>query len=432
MALQNLLNYLASAFSFRFENENDVWSTPLLEPINNVFEGFVEKYPLNPAETLALALAMAPELQPGFIYEQISDQFPQGGEYPEMGGVKGKMHRGILPNGEMLLYLLAGKNPDNRLKFRYLFDQNHLFSKLSLMELVEVGPHEPKMAGQWKMDVEYLEYFITGQILHPKFGRDFPAERISTELNWDDLVLSQKTGSELSELLSWLYDNDFLMNELQMQRLLKPGFRCLFYGPPGVGKTLAATLLGKITGRPVFRIDLSMIVSKFIGETEQNLSNLFNKAEHKDWILFFDEGDALFGKRTDVKDAHDKYANQEVSYLLQRLESYAGLVILATNYKSNIDKAFARRFQSFVEFEMPEYTERLRLWQQSIPGEAKLSTDVNLEELAYDYEVTGANIVNVIQHACLRAVGRDRTSILIKKDDLLSGIMREFKKEDRV
>src|SRR5690606_11585436 len=127
-----------------------------------------------------------------------------------------------------------------------------------------------------------------------------------------------------------------------MRQLIKPGYRTLFYGPPGTGKTLTAMLLGKEFQRNVFRIDLSQVVSKYIGETEKNLEKIFQRAANKEWILFFDEADALFGKRTSVKDAHDRYANQEVSYLLQRVEDFPGLVILASNYKNNIDKAFVR------------------------------------------------------------------------------------------
>src|SRR5690606_1665724 len=152
------------------------------------------------------------------------------------------------------------------------------------------------------------------------------------------------------------------MKDWGMEKRLNPGFRVLFHGPPGTGKTLTASLLGKYTGKEVYKIDLSMVVSKFIGETEKNLANLFDKAENKDWILFFDEADALFGKRTNVRDAHDKYANQEVSFLLQRTETYAGLVILATNFKNNIDDAFARRFQSHIYFPSPAFGERLKIW----------------------------------------------------------------------
>ena len=138
----------------------------------------------------------------------------------------------------------------------------------------------------------------------------------------------------------------------------------------------------------MFRIDLSTVVSKYIGETEKNLSSLFDKAAHKDWILFFDEADAIFGKRTNVRDAHDKYANQEVSYLLQRVESHPGLVILASNFKDNIDDAFMRRFQSVCYFHIPSPKERLLLWQQNLPAKLKIHSEISIEEIAERYELS--------------------------------------------
>ena len=131
---------------------------------------------------------------------------------------------------------------------------------------------------------------------------------------------------------------------------ISSGYKALFFGPPGTGKTMAAAVIGNEIKQPVYRIDLSKIVSKYIGETEKNIEKIFQRAEDKNWILFFDEADALFGKRTTVKDAHDKYANQEVSYLLQKIEDYNGLVILSTNMKKNIDSAFMRRFNSVISF----------------------------------------------------------------------------------
>ena len=215
-----------------------------------------------------------------------------------------------------------------------------------------------------------------------------------------------------------------------MNRIIKPGYRALFHGPPGTGKTLTAALLGKLTGRDVFRVDLSMIVSKFIGETEKNLAHLFDRAENKDWILFFDEADALFGKRTGVRDAHDRYANQEVSYLLQRVETFGGLVILASNFKANIDEAFIRRFQSIIHFPMPRTAERLRLWQQSLPPHIALDTDVNLKMLAERYELSGASIVNIVQYCCLTALSRNDK--VLTNQDLRNGIAREFGKEGKI
>ena len=143
----------------------------------------------------------------------------------------------------------------------------------------------------------------------------------------------------------------------------------LVLGPPGTGKTLTATLLGKHTGKDVFRIDLSRVVSKYIGETEKNLSRLFDKAENKDWILFFDEADALFGKRTDIRDAHDKYANQEVAYLLQRIERLQRSGDPRDQPAANIDEAFLRRLQSIVQFPMPRPEERYEIWRKTFPSQ---------------------------------------------------------------
>ena len=149
---------------------------------------------------------------------------------------------------------------------------------------------------------------------------------------------------------TWMAHQAEIRTDPSLRRAFRKGYRALFYGPPGTGKTLTVSVLGREHGRPVFRIDLSQLVSKYIGETEKNLSTVFRMAEHKGWILFFDEAESLFSKRTEVSDAKDRYANQETSYLLRRIEQFDGLVILATNLKPNIDRAFIRRFQSIVHF----------------------------------------------------------------------------------
>jgi SpoVK/Ycf46/Vps4 family AAA+-type ATPase len=275
-----------------------------------------------------------------------------------------------------------------------------------------------------------VDLFATGRVARPRFSINFPAELLETELEWDDLVLHGDTLEQIKELEDWVRHGETLMNEWEMRRKLKPGYRALFHGPPGTGKTLTASLLGKYTGRDVYRIDLSTMVSKYIGETEKNLANLFSKADNKDWILFFDEADALFGKRTSVRDAHDKYANQEVSYLLQRLEHYDGLVILATNMKSNIDDAFSRRFQSIVYFPMPGVKERLLLWKKVFPELVQRADDIDLPTLAQRYELTGAAITNIVQFACLRSLARGENRLCFS--DICKGIKREFEKEGRI
>ncbi len=262
------------------------------------------------------------------------------------------------------------------------------------------------------------------------FSYNFPAQRMETQQEWDDLVLNAQTRQQVKELETWLEHGNTLLDDWGMRRKIKPGFRALFHGPSGTGKTLTASLLGKYTKREVYKIDLSMVVSKFIGETEKNLDNLFAKAENKNWVLFFDEADALFGKRTNVQDALDKYANQEVSYLLQKLEGYGGLAILACNFIKNIDTAFIRRFQSIVHFPMPGPEERLLLWQKAIPEKVELEKDVQMDRLAKQFELTGAEIMNVVQYCCLRALEKGIETISLR--DIQMGIRREFMKSGKM
>jgi SpoVK/Ycf46/Vps4 family AAA+-type ATPase len=219
------------------------------------------------------------------------------------------------------------------------------------------------------------------------------------------------------------------MEEWQLKRNLKKGLRALFYGSSGTGKTFAASLIGKATKRPVFGVDLSLVVSKYIGETEKNLGLLFNEAENKDWILFFDEADALFGKRTQTKSSNDRYANQEIAYLLQRIEDFSGLVILATNIQTNIDEAFTRRFQAMVHFPKPGKKERLQLWEKYFKSSFDLCEDVDLEQLSEDFELSGGEMINVLRYCALVAARRGLKKL--DQKDILAGIRREYIKSNK-
>jgi SpoVK/Ycf46/Vps4 family AAA+-type ATPase len=279
-----------------------------------------------------------------------------------------------------------------------------------------------------------LTHEWVGQLLYqkeaaPRLVRDFPAKKLISSMVWDDVVLHPHTQNQVNDLMIWLKHHHHLHEDSNLQRKIKPGLRVLFYGPSGTGKTLTAAMLGKQFQKDVYRIDLSQIVSKYIGETEQNLEKVFHRAETKNWILFFDEADALFGKRTNVQSAHDKYANQEVSYLLQRVEDYPGLLILASNFKSNLDEAFIRRFHSVVHFPMPNNDERLALWKKSMPSGLDQDSCVNLEFLATNYEMSGASILNAVQFSALQVYARSGTAIT--QDDLLTGIRKEFMKEEK-
>lgn len=433
--MENVFTYLKNQFIHQldilFQADNPLEKPSLNQVDSNGFMNeFIIENNLTEIDILLLALAFAPHIKPDFLSSIIAEYLPNGGELPEFGGIKTKNHRGILPTGETAQFLIGGNDLNNRVLFyNYLHNDSFLYQK-GIIKIESVPNGEPKLSGMLILEDEYIEKFITGKILKPQLSSIFPAQLIETQLDWEDLVLNTSTLNQIKEIETWLKFNDILLHEWNMKSKIKPGFRVMFYGTPGTGKTLTASLLGKYTKRDVYRIDLSMVISKYIGETEKNLSSLFDKATDKDWILFFDEADAVFGKRTNVRDAHDKYANQEVSYLLQRIENHPGLVILASNFKTNIDTAFTRRFQSIIEFEVPSYGERLQLWKNNLPKGIKIAEDVNLNELSKRYDITGANIVNIIQYACLRTLEDENESI--KLDHLIQGIKKEYAKEGKM
>lgn len=381
-------------------------------------------------EFAVLMLAIVPQLQPGFFSKIIAEHFPEGGDFPEFGGVKAANHRGILPTGETAQFILAGDNLIQRLEVQRILSSEHWFAQKRILWLEPVREGEPIMSGRLILEPEIIEQLTIGAISKPRFSLDFPAEYIDTEMDWDDLVLHPNTLRQIHEVENWINHNDTLLHDWGMKKKIKPGYRALFYGPPGTGKTLTATLLGKHTGRDVFRIDLSRVVSKYIGETEKNLSRLFDKAENKNWILFFDEADALFGKRTDIRDAHDKYANQEVAYLLQRIENHNGLVILASNKRANIDDAFIRRFQSIIHFPMPRLEERHKIWAQTFPSQIKIADDIDWQHVAARYELTGAGILNVVHYCAVELLASQSSTLDLKR--LEFAIQREFVKEGKI
>jgi len=399
---------------------------------------FIRDNELNQEAQLLLIMALAPHVNAVFFEDVIHEYLVDRGDFPLIGCVKGTQFRGLLPTGDTFLFLMAGLDLSARIEKMQLFSESHFYAKRHVLWLETPQEGEPATSGKIVMSQEYIDLFLTGAHAKPRFGNDFPAESITTPLDWEDLVLNAQTMDQLQELKKWLRLKDKLR---ATNKRLKPGYRALFYGPPGTGKTLSACLLGKRDPAEdtneqqedldVFRIDLSLVVSKFIGETEKNLSNLFDKAEHKNWILFFDEADALFGKRTNIRDAHDKYANQEIAYLLQRIENYNGLVILASNFKNNIDPAFSRRFQAIIQFPMPNQSERLQLWKMILPDNMMQKEGI-LEKVAATHEISGASIINVAQYCFLKNMQPDGQISPVSATDLEEGLVREFNKEGKI
>ena len=394
----------------------------------NPYENFIEIYELNREERICLMLSFIPYLRP-----QLFDCFNiknsnTNQRFTEFGCVQGNHHNGLLPTLETLLFILSGDDMEKRIKYIRYFSHHFLFKK-GMINLETAPEHEPSFSSILSPSEELIENILNNRKYIPEFSMKFPVKKITTEQQWSDLILDADVMNQIKELKTWIEIGDRVLDEWNLRAKMKPGYRCLFYGPSGTGKTFTAKLLGKYTHRDIFCVDLSMVVSKYIGETEKNLSSIFEIAENKNWILFFDEADALFGKRTNVKDSHDRYANQEVSYLLQRVEEYNGLVILSTNLKANIDEAFARRFQNVIQFNMPNAKHRKKLWEKTFSEKTILDNKINLNEIADKYELSGGAILNIVHYCSLMAMSRENNIILY--DDLIHGIKKEFNKEGK-
>jgi len=257
------------------------------------------------------------------------------------------------------------------------------------------------------------------------------AQRVVPRFEDEELILPPRQHVQFQEIIKAMksltrvhygWGTDRAWNE--------SGISVLFAGPPGSGKTMGAEILAIQLDLPMFRIDLSQVVNKYIGETEKNLKRLFDAADISDIILFFDEADALFGRRTEVKDAHDRYANLEISYLLERMERFKGLAILATNRKKDLDEAFLRRLRYIIDFPLPEKEQRKRIWHQVIPNTVD-SSRLDLEFLAKQFQLTGGHIRSIVFNACLQSADSGQDGGQLTMEHVIIAVKREYDKLNR-
>jgi len=284
---------------------------------------------------------------------------------------------------------------------------------------------------QWRQQPLTEEDLFAASRAHSNQRLAALATKIVPRYDWNDIVLPPDTIAQLREMVNTVRQRHLVYGEWGFGRKLAlgKGLNGLFAGESGTGKTMAADIMAGHLGQDLYKIDLSMMVSKYIGETEKNLNRVFTEAQTSNAILFFDEADAIFGKRSEVKDSHDRYANIEISYLLQRMEAYDGVVILATNLRANLDDAFTRRLHFIVEFPFPEASDRQVIWQVNIPQEMPLESDVDFELLANRYRITGGNIRNIIMAAAFLAAEKGES---VGMSHLLHASRREYQKMGRL
>ncbi|WP_299002139.1 ATP-binding protein [uncultured Shewanella sp.] len=393
---------------------------------------FLVKHNLSEQERLILIMALAPEIKPQVFDAFLVKNTHTERSFSEFGGYQVGSFNGFIPDRRTALFVLSGNDVRAQFALYPLFDPN---SRLFNQDILQEGTASdaPKSHNKLQLSETALAQLLTGQP-QAQLSLEFPAREIDSSLTWSNLVLPASTEFQLKELMAWLKLRGDWQHRAQgrngvMAQDIYQGYRCLFYGPSGTGKSLTASLLGKQVGLKTYRVDLSQLVSKYIGETEKNLEQVFKQAEANQWLLFFDEAEALFNQRTSVGNANDRSANQQVGYLLQRIETCTTTVILATNLKENIDPAFIRRFQSIVYFPVPDAKHRTRLWRSLFGPDWHFESNIHFNELGQRFDLAGGAMNNVIRYASLMAMQRSSEEILY--DDLIEGIRREYAKQHR-
>jgi hypothetical protein len=365
---------------------------------------------LSAAEALILVAAIAPLVDERFdaLYAQLTDR----------EGVVGL-------TGEVARTLVARS-------FSARLDAAALLGPLGALRasgLLVLDP-EDSLTGRLTPEPALAAWVLGLPIAERRATSDFPARPLTTVHTMADVVLAPRTRARLAQLQDRVRLRGRVVDEWGFGRHHdnSSGLVALFHGPPGTGKTMTAGAIAGAAGLPAYMIDLSALVSKYIGETEKALAKVFDRAAREQCVLVFDEADAVFGTRTEVSDAHDRYANQEVSYLLTRVESHPGVVILTTNLVGNIDEAFRRRIHIDVEFSAPGPTERAAIWTAALPPALPTSGDLGLEDLADRFAITGAQIRDAIIDAAYAAAARDEA---VTRDHLVAAVRQQYDKAGR-
>lgn len=369
---------------------------------------------------LAAAAEFAPERLDGL---EICN--PDTGRiYTEFGGITGPTP-GFRPTATTAAFLFGDQSPTSTLALRARCGPRGHLTQVGLLSPPPLT-EDPCPPADPPIRLNPAHAVFNAGAAPPPPG----ADRFSTALDWEALVLPPAPAAQLKQIIGWMRHRRTLSEDWGFGARGSFGYRALFYGPPGTGKSLTAALLGKVTESEVYRINLAAVVSKWVGETEKALDAIFNQADADRVVLFFDEADALFGKRGAVSTSTDRYANLEVSFLLQRLERFNGLVILATNLRGNLDEAFTRRFQSIIHFPTPGDAERLALWQKALAPPVRLGEAIDIEALAQMAPLTGAGVENATRAAALSALVAGAPGL--RTTDLHSAIKHEAAKEGQL
>lgn len=462
-AVYRELNWFAQVLFHRFKNPGDttfLWdlpqkysheagvNSPLKAPVlsnESHYGQLVEQYDLSEEARLLLALGIAIHLNQVLLLPLLElAKYP--GTYPLIGGELTNQQRRFQPSAQTFLFLACGADIIGQGKLQYNFQERHPLLKDQVVQWKSFqGLHSQNKEtyDEWLykrviLHKDYYHYFMGGQMPLPEDNQSLPLTKLNTSLTFEDLVLPYQVRQDLQPLLDYAQNGQAIFNDSVLSSGFRKGYIALLHGAPGTGKTLIATTIGKKLGLVTYQLELAQTVSKYIGETSKNINQVFRELERtiehlkgKPSILFIDEADALVGKRSEVKDSKDRYANMDVSNLLQKLESFPGLVIMASNFQQNFDPAIKRRVDSFVRIPRPDTAQRTELWKRYLPQHLQYPTPDFAQQLGEQFRLTGAQI-NSIMKQVLITTYKQQVTIIDFENDLEPAIKKEYIKNEEV
>ncbi|NME71557.1 ATP-binding protein [Flammeovirga aprica] len=400
-----------------------------LHPESHVSQ-MVEEFQLDTLDLKLIALAYAWEYDPALL-KSLADAFSNRDLRQLYGGTLDKDTANFYPTLKTFLALFYSKDEYQNALLKYTSIEYPLtkYGILSYSDEGNIG--ESNLNHRVQLASNYVSYLLGGKRPQLDHEYDFPARLLTSKVPFDKIVHDKETREGLEDLQKYMKVRPILKNNPSLKKKLNNTHIIIFSGSPGTGKSLTATSLGEAYHLPTYTLDLSRVLSRYVGDFEKAMEKVFSRLDGRDCILFIDEADSIFTKRQEeVKDTKDKYANQEMSYLLQRLERFDGVVILATNVqdiRTHLDKAMLRRISTIVEFPFPKQQQRLELWQNAIPEGFTFGEGV-LDKLSANFQLSGANISNIISGVIIEALSINTTELTY---EMIEPIMKkEYYKRD--
>lgn len=395
------------------------------DPVSCFFEDNAMDYEYRVALIVFLLDYYFPELMRHFL-----PLFSKEESRNVIGGRLSQHIKRYEPCMRTILFLLSGKDYSKRVQYSHILESvnNELFTA-GILDWKY--PNESTENSPVKITENYRQALIGKKKPRLDSGDNFPASYTPTKFSFEEVILGPETIRDLEPMFAYLKVRKQIKQNPELNKLVKPCFMTVFSGFPGTGKTLAAKTIGKMHGMPTYSLELSRVVSKYLGEFEKSIDKVLTRFSGKDCILFIDEADSIFSKRLEnVSDAKDKYINQEMAYLLQRLEDYDGVIILASNvanFKRQIDNAMLRRIRSIVNFSFPTYVERAKLWQNALPKSFNYEETL-IEKLAQNFQLSGASIYNIVSELIISVIDKEIKEVTY--DIIKPHLEADFRKRD--